>query len=177
MNQCFQDAIALAHYYHRFDLFITFTCNSQWPEITDALLPGQTPADRPDLTIHVFNMYKMSIIDELSKNDIFRSSLGHVYMIEFQKCGLPHMHLLLSLSLKFCPTKPKQVDTIIRATWPDAKHKPHLFSIVKHCMIHGPCSQWKPDAHCMKDRKCSKGFPKDYQAQTVMIQNSYPVYA
>jgi hypothetical protein len=51
MNQRFQDAIALAHYYHGFDLFIMFTCNSQWPEITSALLPSQTPSDRPNAAI------------------------------------------------------------------------------------------------------------------------------
>ena len=29
----------------------------------------------------------------------------------------------------------------------------------------------------MKDGKCSKGFPKPFQAETVMSQNGYPIYA
>ena len=119
MNQRFQDAIAVARYYHGFDLFITFTCNSQWPEIKDALLSCQSAADRPDLTVRVFNMYKNSLVKELIKDAIFGESLGYVYTIEFQKCGLPHMHLLLLLSPRFRPTSPEQVDTIIRAYWPD----------------------------------------------------------
>jgi hypothetical protein len=61
MNQRFQDAIALARYYHGFDLFITFTTNALWPEITNALLPRQVAADRPELTVRVFNMYKTSL--------------------------------------------------------------------------------------------------------------------
>ena len=177
MNQRFQDAIALARHYHGFDLFITFTCNSHWPEITDTLLRTQTAADHPDLTVCVFNMYKMSMIDELTKHDIFGSTLGYVYTIEFQKCGLPHMHMLLALTPQFCPTQPEQVDSIIRATWPDPEREPHLFSIIKHSMVHGPCGPWKPDTPCMKDGKCSKGFPKQFQPKTVMTKNGYPIYA
>ncbi|GFV68071.1 ATP-dependent DNA helicase [Trichonephila clavipes] len=33
------------------DLFITFTCNPSWPEITVELLPGQVAADRVDLVV------------------------------------------------------------------------------------------------------------------------------
>ena len=113
MNQRFQDAIALAQYYHGFDLFVTFTTNALWPEITNALLPNQSAADRPDLTVRVFNMYKTSLINELIKDDIFGTALGYVHTIEFQKRGLPHMHLLLSLSPHFRPTTPEQVNTII----------------------------------------------------------------
>jgi len=177
MNQRFQDAIALARYYHGFDLFVTFTTNALWPEITNALLPNQTATDHPDLTVRIFNMYKMLLINELTKDNVFGSTLGYVHTIEFQKRGLPHMHLLLSLAPRFHPTTPEQVDTIIRATWPDPETEPRLFSIVKRCMVHGPCGQWKADAPCMKDGKCSKGFPKPFQAETVMSQNGYPIYA
>ena len=177
MNQRFQDAIAVARYYHGFDLFITFTCNSQWPEIKDALLSCQSAADRPDLTVRVFNMYKNSLVKELIKDAIFGESLGYVYTIEFQKRGLPHMHLLLLLSPRFRPTSPEQVDTIIRAYWPDEQREPQLFEIVKRCMVHGPCGRWKTDAACMKDGKCSKGFPKPFQAETIMTRDGYPIYA
>jgi hypothetical protein len=34
MNQHFQDAIALARHYHRFNLFIMFTSNPSWEAIT-----------------------------------------------------------------------------------------------------------------------------------------------
>jgi hypothetical protein len=38
------------------DLFITFTCNPQWPDITSELEPGQTATDRPDLVARVFRL-------------------------------------------------------------------------------------------------------------------------
>jgi hypothetical protein len=177
MNQRFQDAIALACYYHGFDLFITFTCNPSWPEIVHALLPGQVTADRPDLTTRIFNMYKTTLIDELTKDLILGPVLSYIYTIEFQKRGLPHMHLLLTLAPSVRPSTPEEVDTLIRATWPDPLREPRLFDIVKKSMVHGPCGQWKPDASCMKDGRCTKGFPKPFQAVTVMSQNGNPIYA
>jgi hypothetical protein len=164
MNQRFQDAIAVAHHFHGFDLFITFTCNSHWHEITQALLPGQIPSNCPDIIVRVFNMYKKNLVRELHNDGIFGTSLAYVYTIEFQKRGLPHMHLLLSLAPSFRPTTPKEVDSIICARWPDHDKNPRLFDIVKCNMVHGPCGQWKPDASCMKDGKCSKRFPKSFQA-------------
>src|SRR6267142_6595162 len=67
MNQCFQDAMSLAQYYHGFDLFITFTSNPTWPEIQNELLAAQSPSDRPDLVVCVFRMYQKSLIDDLMK--------------------------------------------------------------------------------------------------------------
>ena len=122
-------------------------------------------------------MYKTSLINELRKDNIFGITLGYVYTIEFQKRGLPHMHLLLSLSPRFRPNSPEQVDNIIRATWPDPEREPYLFNIVKRRMVHGHCGRAKPDAPCMKDGKCSKGFPKPFQTETVMSRNGYPIYA
>ena len=177
MNQRFQDAITLARFHQGFDLFITFTCNAQWPEITTELFACQTTADRPDLTVRVFNMYKASLIDELTNHNVLGRPVGYVYTIEFQKRGLPHMHLLLALSPDDRPTNAEQVDTIMRATWPDPILEPRLFEIVKRCMVHGPCGLNNPDASCMKDGRCSKGFPKSFQAQTVMNRDGYPNYA
>ena len=150
--------------------------NPLWPEIKE-LLPGQTAADRPDLIVRACNMYKTSLVNELTKNHIFGDAFGYVYTIEFQKRGLPHMHLLLSLSTPFRPTTANEVDTIIKATWPNPDEEPRLFNIVKHSMIHGPYGQANSNAPCMKDGKCIKGFPKPFQAETVMCRDGYPIYA
>lgn len=42
--------------YGKPDLFITMTCNPKWPEIQEALLPGQTANDRPDIVDRVFRL-------------------------------------------------------------------------------------------------------------------------
>src|SRR5688572_23093785 len=49
MMQRYQDAMALLHI-GRPDLFITMTCNPNWPEIQTLLFPGQKAQDRPDIT-------------------------------------------------------------------------------------------------------------------------------
>jgi len=44
-----QDAMSYVRLYGHPDLFITATTNPNWAEIRDSLLPGQNPADRPDI--------------------------------------------------------------------------------------------------------------------------------
>ena len=177
MNQLFQDAMAIARFYGGFDLFITLTTNPAWPEITNALFPGQTAADRPDLIARVFNMYKSPLIHDVTKGKIFGNVLAYAYSIEFQKRGLPHVHLLLTLQPRFQPVSPDQVDTLICASWPNKQHHPLLFDIVKCCMVHGPCGSDNPTSPCMIDGKCSKHYPKTFQEETTMNANGYPNYA
>ena len=43
-------------------------------------------------------------------------------------------------------------------------------------MIHGPCGSLKPDAPCMRDGVCSKGFPKALCQETTLAENGYPLY-
>jgi hypothetical protein len=54
MQQCYQDSMARARKFSKASLFVTMTCNPDWPEIKDALLPGEQPSDRPDLIARVF---------------------------------------------------------------------------------------------------------------------------
>ena len=54
-------------YYNRPTLFITFTCNPQWKEIHDELLPGQVYNDRPDITARVFHL-KLKLLMRIIKD-------------------------------------------------------------------------------------------------------------
>jgi hypothetical protein len=49
----YQDAMAICRVYGPPDLFVTFTCNTKWKEISDALHfePGQQPCDRSELVV------------------------------------------------------------------------------------------------------------------------------
>ena len=77
------------------DLFVTVTCNLKWPEIVNNLLPGKTALDRPDLTTRVFRMYLCQITD---KKKILGRSVAHIQVIEFQKRGYPHAHIIIHLA-------------------------------------------------------------------------------
>ena len=49
-----QDAMAVMRHGKRPDLFITMTCNPQWRESQENLLPGQDATNCPDLVARVF---------------------------------------------------------------------------------------------------------------------------
>ena len=55
MHEYTQDAMTSVRKYGRPDLFITFTCNSSWAAIKEALIYGQTSVDRYDVIARVFH--------------------------------------------------------------------------------------------------------------------------
>ncbi|XP_058810469.1 uncharacterized protein LOC131675487 [Phymastichus coffea] len=171
MQQCYQDAMAIVNETGKPDIFLTMTCNPNWLEITENLLPGQQAADRPDLVARVFDLKKDHLLHVVTKENFFGKVASYVYVIEFQKRGLPHMHLLITLEQGYKITTPDIVDKFISAEIPIEVRNPRLFEIVLRTMIHGPCGDW-----CMKDGKCSKNFPKEFQATTTIDENGYPSY-
>lgn len=50
MRRMYLDPMALVRAYGKPYLFITMTCNLDWKEITENLMPTQKALDRPDLT-------------------------------------------------------------------------------------------------------------------------------
>lgn len=56
----FLDAMTIVQRYGKPDYFVMMTCNPLWDEITNELLPGQTPQDRPDV---VSRVYRAKLID------------------------------------------------------------------------------------------------------------------
>ena len=54
MFELYQDAMSIVRKYGMPELFITFTCNPQWEEITSELLLDQKASDRPHLIVKVY---------------------------------------------------------------------------------------------------------------------------
>ena len=46
-----------------------------------------------------------------------------------------------------------------------------LYSIVKRCMIHGPCGISKRSAPCMHNDSCFKKFPKVFSNSTTSTKD------
>ena len=176
MHQRYLDGMAIARHFKKIDIFLTMTASPNWPEIGRELLCGQAVIDRPDLVSHVFQLKKKALMNAILKENIFGPCAAHVYAIEFQKRGLPHMHLLLFLKPEYKLLSPDIVDNIISAEWPDPITQPRLFEIVKKVMVHGPCGSLNPHAPCMKDGKCIHGYPKSLQDRTTMDNEGYPHY-
>ncbi|KAK1644706.1 hypothetical protein QYE76_062511 [Lolium multiflorum] len=91
----YMDAMALVRKYGKPDIFLTMTCNPNWDEIKRELYPGQTPQDRPDLVVRVFRAKLEELKNKLFQKDILGKIKAYVYVVEFQKRGLPHAHFLL----------------------------------------------------------------------------------
>lgn len=172
MLQNYQDAMAIVRKYGIPDLFLTMTCNPKWREILENLMNGQTASDRPDLVARVFNLKKNALIDLIVKQHFFGAVQAYVYVVEFQKRSLPHIHILIILKQSDKITTPEAVDRYIAAEIPDPEKEPLLHEIVLRNMIHGPCGDW-----CSTEQKiCSKRFPKKFNEETTLDQNGYPSY-
>jgi len=74
--------------------------------------------DRPDLVARVFHLKQWDLLSQLQKEQIFGRFLGMVWTIEYQKRGLPHMHLLLFLHAEDWFLTPERIDEIICAELP-----------------------------------------------------------
>ena len=176
MQQIYQDSMSVVRRFGKPDLFTTITCNPVWPEIARDLLPGQKPADRPDLTSRAFNRRLKFILEDIEKGKCFGSLKARVHSIEFQKRGLPHCHLLLWIEEEDKPRCSDDYDKFISAELPCPDTQPELYKIVTSGMIHGPCGVLNQSAPCMKDGKCSKGYPKEFRERTAQNEDGYPVY-
>ena len=109
-NSQFQDGMAIVRKHHKPDYFITMTRNTNWPEITENLEPGQKAQDRPDLVARVFKQKKDQLMQDLISGGILGKAVAHMHVIEFQKRDLPHAHILIILANKDITMTPEGVD-------------------------------------------------------------------
>ncbi|KAL6207830.1 hypothetical protein ACLB2K_018783 [Fragaria x ananassa] len=176
MHQRYQDAMALVQKYGKPDIFLTMTCNPNWDEIKAELLPGQTSQDRPDLCTRIFRAKLENLKEEVIKKGVLGKVIVYVYVIEFQKRGLPHAHMLLMLHDDDKLNNPDDYDKIVRAELPDQNQEPQLYDVVLRHMIHGSCGTYKPNSPCMKGGNCKRGYPKPFSMNTFQGNDSYPNY-
>ena len=176
MQQHYQDAMAIVQKFGKPDLFLTFTCNPKWQEITENLYDGQYAYDRPDLVSRVFHMKLKELLKDINKNGILGRTIAFLHVIEFQKRGLPHVHLLIHLCAEDKLTQREEVDSMISAELPNPDTQKDLYNIVTSCMVHGPCGDDNPDCSCMVDGKCSKDYPKEFCDTTILNMDGYPKY-
>ena len=97
MRKRYIDAMTLVQVYGKPDIFITMTCNLNWIEIKRELAKNEEVQNRPDLVARVFRAKIEMLKNELFRKEIFGEVAAFVYVIEFQKRGLPHAHVLIIL--------------------------------------------------------------------------------
>ncbi|KMQ81627.1 helitron helicase-like protein, partial [Lasius niger] len=156
MQERYQDAMSLVRKFGKPDIFLTMTCNPKCPEIKDNL-DGCIIEFRPDLVAKKFNLDVKEVLKDLIQNNIFGNIIAYAGVIEFQKRGFPHLHLLAMLSDEDKPRLEEVVDMMVWAEIPDEERYPELnVEVLKH-MIHGPCGDSSQKYLCTRDDgKCSK---------------------
>nr|XP_027122232.1 uncharacterized protein LOC113739192 [Coffea arabica] len=176
MRRRYLDAMALVQKYGKPDIFLTMTCNPAWKEIQENLKYHEKPQDRPDLLARVFRAKFEMLKAEILNKQIFGEVSACVYVIEFQKRGFPHAHLLLILKLGHKLLNPESYDKVVCAELPDKDRYPHLYSLVVKHMIHGPCGAMDTSCPCMRDGTCKNRYPKSFCSQTTHGEDTYPCY-
>src|SRR5690242_12245644 len=109
------------------DLFITVTYNPKWPKITQELLYNQQATNRPDLVARVFKLKLEAIIHDLYIREVLEKVITYVQVIEFQKKGLLHAHILIILADEDKPQTPEDFDQIVSAEIPNKDIQPKLY--------------------------------------------------
>ena len=88
--------MALGRKFGKPTFFMTMTFNPDWPEVRSRLLPGQTALDIPMVVTRAFKYCLEKVLH------LLRTQFGHkkylIKVIEFQKQGFPHAHILLKVT-------------------------------------------------------------------------------
>jgi len=176
MNQLYQDSMALVKKFGKPNLFITMTCNPNWPEILHELRPGEEGNDRLDLTSRVFNMKLNALLKDLLQNGVLGTTVADTHVVECQKWGLLHGHILIILRNQDKSRDNSDYDQIVCAEPLDKSTHPKLYNIVTSRMLHGRCGALHPSCACMVNGAYSKGYPETFQPQTEDSTGSYPTY-
>ena len=175
MQQNYQDAMAMVGKFGKPALFLTYTCNPGWREITENLA-GCDYQSRPEIVCRVFNAKFKAFLEDVVKKGIFGHSIAYAYVVEFQKRGLPHCHCTFWLADDSQITTVDQLNALICAEIPDPVTNPRLYNIVKRSMIHGPCGVYDQTSACLKDGKCTKHYPKPFCETSILNPNGYSTY-
>ncbi|TKR89117.1 hypothetical protein L596_013265 [Steinernema carpocapsae] len=101
-------------------------------------------------------------MDDMLKKQVLGKVKAFVRVIEFQKRGLPHTHMLLILDDEHKFRTGADVDSVVCAELPYPATEPQLYNIVKSSMMHGP--------------QMRKDFPKPYSEETVLEEDQKPRY-
>lgn len=125
MHECYQESMAITWKYGPPQLFVTFTMNTNLPEVLNSPIPGQKPNNGPDIIAHVFNLKKalLKLITD-KKGGVCGRCIAYIYTIEFQKHGLPCMHLLVWLAPESAILNIDDVDELVCAELPDRMPTP-----------------------------------------------------
>jgi|GEM_PF-1551924 len=186
----FHDVLHLSRTLGASHLFITFTCNPNWPEI--AALGGSKPdfaceSHQADIA-RVFTYKRKQLIKRLKSNDYLfeghRGIIWLVYCVEWQKGDLPHAHIACRLnidtSIQPMATQQDQLDLMdkivcARKPPPHADHYHQVIAFMQHPEVCKSCLKPVKGGH-PGEKRCRFRFPKPENDMTRIDMKGFPVY-
>lgn len=135
-----------------------------------------------ELTNRVFNIRVKRLMKDIKEDKVLGNASNIIFVTEFQKRGLPHIHMVVTLDTKVSSSwmlsllyiclmhliisqmeTPDDVDGFVSCELPDPDLNPELHRRVTKYMLHN-CN-----GRCLdKDGRCKKGFPHSFREETVM---------
>jgi len=111
------------------NVFLTFIYNPNWQEIVMEFKPNQIASDCPDLVAHVFQMMVKAFLKGVAKIGWFANVIGNIWIREYQKRGLLHIHLLLIFPLEQKVSTTEDINCLVSMQLPLPKNAPFFETI------------------------------------------------
>ncbi|XP_074298442.1 uncharacterized protein LOC141629321 [Silene latifolia] len=122
MRKRYLNSMTLVQRFGKPDLFVTMTCNANWPEIKRELAAGEEAQNRPDVVARVFRAKLVALKKKVMEEKIFGEVAALIYVVEFQKRGLPHAHFLIILKTTYKINCPADFDKFVFAEIPPTQN-------------------------------------------------------
>jgi len=157
---------------------ITFTMNVHWPEVLHALQVGnfadleQTSEFRPDVIMRVFRIKYRAFLTDILYHQALGKIAEYAAVMEFQKRGMPHVHLAVICAGEDRVVEPSKIDLVISAELPDPEKEPRLFDVVKGWQIHSPCDSPLPSGQPKNCHRPVPGRPRETQCRSGFLRSS-----
>ncbi|CAN1725764.1 hypothetical protein LINPERHAP1_LOCUS229 [Linum perenne] len=140
----FQDAMAICRWGGYPDLFLTFTCNSQWPEIQLMIdlvtCSGRRDTNRADIIARVFKLKLNQLLEEITVKKIFGRTIALI------QAEIPNRHL-----------DPKCYEAVTKFMI----HGPcGSLNPKSSCTVDGKCTKHFPKKFCSQTTIDADGFPR-----------------
>jgi len=93
-------------------------------------------------------------------NGVLGIAVVDIHVVEWQKRGLPHSHILIILRSqdKLCDIN--DYDRIVCVELPDKSTHPEFYNIVTSRMLHGPCGALHLSCPCMVNGLVARVIPR-----------------
>ena len=113
-----------------------------------------------------------SLMSDIKQREIFGPVAAIVWRVEWQKRGLPHLHMLVILRNHI---RESDIDAYVCAEIPNPDLDPLLYELISKNNIHKPCDRCN-SASCHQNGCCRRKFPKPMADVTTIAGDRFPVY-